>query len=191
MSIYERIVTLRAPEIADLAQLHAWSNSNELWSQLVGWHFPYSTRSTEQWIRSRNDNDQINQVFVIETADRELVGTANLVDINWKNRGAIHGVMIGNPEARGKGYALDAVMALMRYAFDELGLERMESTVLSSNPRSLHFYTRKCGWTLEGTRRRAAFRQGGFVDLNMIGIVRDDYIAHAQRTRYWSGHAEE
>lgn len=188
MPISGRIVTLRAPELDDLAPLHAWSNSNELWSQLVGWHFPYSARSTEQWIRSRNDNDPTNQVFAIDTQNGELVGTANLVDIDWKNRCAFHGVMIGNPEARGKGYALDAVMALMRYAFDELGLERMESTVLGSNPRSLNFYTQKCGWTLEGTRRRAAYRQGGFIDLNMIGIVRDDYIGHARRTGYWDDH---
>jgi RimJ/RimL family protein N-acetyltransferase len=186
MSIHGNIVVLRAPDLCDLDTLHTWSNSREIWSQLVGWHFPYSRRSTEHWIRNRNDNDQSNQVFAIDTAEGELIGTINLVNIDWKNRSAFHGIMIGNPAARGQGYALDAVMTIMRYAFDELGLERLDTSLIDYNERSRSFYTRKCGWAYEGVRRRAIYRNGQYHDLILIGILRAEYQCHADATRYWS-----
>ena len=54
MNIKGRIVTLRAIEMDDLELLAQWSNSPELWQNLVGWHFPYSELSTEQYIKNIN-----------------------------------------------------------------------------------------------------------------------------------------
>lgn len=51
------------------------------------------------------------QNFSIETEEMGLIGTVNLVDIDWKNRNAFNGIMLGDKDSRGKGYALDAVMA--------------------------------------------------------------------------------
>lgn len=51
---------------------------------------------------------------------------ATLRDIDWKNRKAHHGMKLANKERRGKGIGTDTVMAIMRYAFDELGLNRLD-----------------------------------------------------------------
>ena len=100
-------------------------------------------------------------------------------------------MMIGNPQARGKGYALDTVMALMRYAFDELGLERLDGSLIDYNERSRSFYLRKCGWSHEGTRRRAIYRNGQFYDLSLVGILRDEYKRLVDTTGYWTdAHAD-
>ena len=110
MNIHGKIVTLRAPELSDVAQLHKWSNDPEIWHMLGGWHFPFSSRSTEDWVRSRKDNNLTDHVFCIDTPEHGLIGTANIINIDWKNKTAFHGMMIGQENIRGKGYAPNAFM---------------------------------------------------------------------------------
>lgn len=185
MNIHGKIVTLRAPELADVPKLHRWSNDPELWSMLGGWHFPFSSRSTEDWVRSREDGNQTDHVFCIETPEEGMIGTANLVNIDWKNRTAFHGIMIGEENLRGKGYALDAVFAIMRYAFMELGLNRLDSDIIAYNQRSLKFYLEKCGWQREGVRRDWYHRNGQFHDRVLVGVTHRDYLDILDQNQYW------
>ena len=73
MNIKGKIVTLRALEIEDLPLLTKWSNSPEIWYNLGGWHFPYSSLSTEEYIRNINNNDMKFQNFAIETEEMGLL----------------------------------------------------------------------------------------------------------------------
>ena len=172
MNIKGKLVTLRAPEAADVPKLHRWSNDPELWDMLGGWHFPFSSRSTEAWVAGRNAASLTDHVLCIEAPDAELIGTINLVDIDWKNRNAFHGMMIGEPRARGQGYALDALFALMRHAFVELGLQRLDGDIIAYNQRSLRFYLEKAGWKQEGVRRDWHYRHGRFHDKVLVGVTR-------------------
>ena len=100
MQIKGKFVTLRAPELKDISDLHAWSNDPDLWNMLGGWHFPYSSRSTEEWIRNRKDGNLTDHVLCIETPEDGLIGTANIINIDWKNKNAFHGMMIGKANLR-------------------------------------------------------------------------------------------
>lgn len=185
MNIQGKVVRLRAIEESDLDDINKWSNSPELWKWLGGWHFPYSKRNTEGWIRSINNNDQINQIFAIDTEDNGLIGTANIINIDWKNKNAFHGMMLGDKETRGKGYAVDTVMAVMRYAFDELGFQRLDGDLIAYNKASLKFYTEKCGWEIEGTKKNWFYRQGQYHDKIIVGITKELYQLHCEKTNYW------
>jgi RimJ/RimL family protein N-acetyltransferase len=185
MNICGKIVTLRAPELEDVPKLHKWSNDPELWNMLGGWHFPFSSRSTEAWVRGRADGNLTDHVFCIEVPDAGVIGTANLVNIDWKNRTAFHGMMIGETELRGKGYALDTVFAIMRYAFMELGLNRLDSDIIAYNQRSTKFYLEKCGWKEEGVRKDWYYRDGKFHDKVLIGVTRVDYLQAVAARNYW------
>lgn len=175
MNIEGNSVTLRAIELKDVDSLNQWANSPEIWNMLGGWHFPYSTMNTEQWIKSINNNDQKNQVFAIDTEEHGLIGTANLVNIDWKNRNAFHGIMLGNKNTRGKGYAQDTVLSLMHYAFNELGLNRLDGDMIATNERSIEFYTKKCGWIVEGIKKEWFYRNGRFHDKVVVGITKPQY----------------
>lgn len=82
MLIVGNKVKLRSLEFTDLEKLNEWSNDPSLWKLLGGWHFPYSRRSTEIWIRNIDDNNMKNYVFGIENDVGELIGTANLINID-------------------------------------------------------------------------------------------------------------
>jgi len=101
-------------------------------------------KDTEKWYEALHVNS-LNQRYAIETTEHGIIGTANLVDINWKDRNAFHGILIGEKDTRGKGYALDTIMAIMRYSFEELGLNRLDTTIIANNEASLKLYIDKCG----------------------------------------------
>lgn len=184
MSIKGKVVTLRAIEEHDLDTLHRWGNDPDLWATLGGWRFPSSMRQTRAWFDGLA-GDPLNQRFAIDYPGVGLVGTANLVDINWKDSNAFHGMMIGDPDMRGKGVGVDVIMAIMRYAFDELHLRRLDGSMIAYNEASLGVYLGKCAWKEEGRQRDWYYRGGRYWDRIMVGVHCDDYRALVETSGYW------
>ena len=89
MNIHGKKIILRAIEEEDLALIHQWSNDPEINYNLGGWHFPSSRQDQQKWFQSLSlkNNDQR---FAIETKEDGLIGMANLVDINWKDRNKLN-----------------------------------------------------------------------------------------------------
>ena len=183
MNILGRRVVLRALEEADAPLLHAWSNDPGLWHGLGGWHFPTAPAATRAWIAAQSAASP-DQRFAV-TLEGALLGTANLVEIDWKNRHAHHGMMIGPGAQRGQGIGTDTIMAVMRYAFDELGLERLDGSIIEHNEASRRAYVDRCGWVVEGRQRRWFHRGGRFWDRIIVGVTREDYRTLIERGAYW------
>src|SRR5690606_36816298 len=128
----------------DLALLKKWSSDPEINYMLGGWHFPSSLQDQEKWYNSLAMGSN-NQRFAIEVKDIGLIGMANLVEVNWTDRNAFHGMLLGDKETRGKGYGVDTIMAINRYAVEELALMRLNSTIIANNDAPIGVYTKKCG----------------------------------------------
>lgn len=186
MNVYGKKVTLRAPETHDIELLNKWANDTDIWRVMGGWHFPYSRLSTERWLSNLNNDDPAGLRFCIDTRDHGLIGTASLIEIDWKNRHAWHGIMLGDKEIRGAGFGLDTVMAIMRYAFDELGLTRLDGGMIETNTRSISFYTKSCGWEIEGRRRNWFYSDGRYLDHILVGVTRERYRQLVEETGYWN-----
>ena len=153
MNIHGKRVVLRGIEEEDLPLLHKWANDPEIRHQLGGRHFPSSMDYELRWFASLQ-TDHLNQRFAIDVPELGLIGTANLVEIDWKNNHAHHGMMLGDKGIRGMGYGIDTIMAVERYAFEELHLERLDGSMIEYNQASLNVYCGKCGWREEGRSRR-------------------------------------
>lgn len=184
MNITGKKVLLRAIEIKDAEFLHRWANDPDISYLLGGWHFPGSSIYTSQWIEGLC-HDTLNQRFAIEVPELGLIGTANLVDIDWKNNHAFHGMMLGDKDIRGKGYGIDTIMAIMRYAFEELHFERLDGSIIEYNQVSYNIYTLKCGWKEEGRQRNWYFRKNRYWDQIIVGVTRQDYFDLVSKNNYW------
>ena len=183
MNIKGKIVTLRQMSSGDLQMICDMFNDPELEDLVVGWAFPLSIEQQQQWFE-KNIGDQRNFRFIIETPDDGAVGIATLVDIDWKNRRATHGIKLANKERRSKGIGTDSVMAVMRYAFDELGLHRLDGSWFDFNTASINLY-KKCGWKEEGVRREYVFKRGEWRDLTVVGVLESDYRKLVASNHYW------
>ncbi|MEV0321260.1 GNAT family N-acetyltransferase [Streptomyces sp. NPDC050658] len=77
------------------------------------------------------------------------------------------------PAARGRGIAPRALAALTRWAFDEVGLHRLELTHSVANEASCRVAL-KTGFEPEGTKRSAVLHADGWHDMHLHALVRAD-----------------
>ena len=188
MNIYGKRVLLRAMEMEDCEFVRGMFNDPEIENLVIGWAFPLSKYSQIKWYE--NNNDKHNFRFIIETKEDGAIGVATLLDIDWKNRMAQHGIKLAKKYIRGKGYGTDAVMAIMRYAFDELGLNRLNGSWFPENIPSKTMYM-KCGWKEEGIRRNYIFKHGEYRDLVETGVLASDYYQLIEDNHYWDNTDEQ
>lgn len=184
MYLYGKKVKLRAMEEEDSEMFRELTNSPDFEKMVIGWSFPVSKKNQAEWFANcKNDPSKLR--YVIETEEDGAVGMLGLRDIDWKNGVASGlGMRIAKKELRGRGLATDACMTLMRYAFNELRLNRLNERALSYNKPSLRVLE-KVGFKIEGVQRQAIYKNGQFNDLVMMGCLKSDYEELIAANHYW------
>ena len=185
MNIQGKQLILRAIEEQDLDRLHKWANDPVTQDGLSELHFPSSMDFHRTWFQTLK-SDRFNHRFVVEVPEVGIIGISSIMNIDWRNRHAWHGLVLGESSHRGKGYGIDAIMATMRYAFEELNLERLDGSMIEYNKLSISTYCgKRLGWKEEGRRRNYFFRKGRYWDQIVVGITRQDYQELIAKTGYW------
>lgn len=184
MELYGKKVVLRAVEEEDIEMLRELTNRPDFEKMIVGWSFPVSKKDQSEWYANcKNDMRRIR--YTIVTEEDGPVGMIGLRDIDWKNGVASGlGMRIAKKEIRTRGLATDAWMTLMKYAFTELRLNRINGSALEYNKASLRV-CEKVGFKVEGVQRQAVFKDGEFVDLVIMGCLKSDYEALIAENHYW------
>jgi|Deesub1362B_J571_1020462.scaffolds.fasta_scaffold00026_130 RimJ/RimL family protein N-acetyltransferase len=173
--IYGEGVRLRAIEREDIPTFMRWFNDPEVRRYLTTYE-PMSRAKEERWFEEylTRQNDLILAIEAREGGTWVHIGNIGLHRIDWKNRTATLGIVIGEKEYWGRGYGTEAVRTMLRYAFLELGLNRVELETFSFNPRAIRCYE-KAGFKREGVRRQALHRDGSFHDVILMGILRSEF----------------
>lgn len=178
MNIYGKKVILRALEVEDMPYLREMINDPEMERMVVGWSFPVSEKQQSEWYnRVIGDNRNLRFAIVYEG---KFVGVSTLVQIDWKNRSADHGIKLCNDTPKRVGIGTDAVFATMRYAFEELQLNRIYTGILDYNVASQKLYE-KCGWRVEGNYRQSVFKNNAYHDEIRVAILRGEYFEWKER----------
>ncbi|WP_203522500.1 GNAT family N-acetyltransferase [Fusobacterium sp. IOR10] len=183
MNIEGKLVTLRAIEKEDLEFMRTMLNDSEMENLVVGWAFPVSKYQQEKWYEN-NIQNQNNLRFIIEDKFGEVIGQANLSNIDWKNRKATRGIKLAKEKIRGKGFGTDAIMTLTKYAFEELQLNRLDIFILEENIVSQKLAI-KTGVVIEGKKRNCIFKNGKYHNLLIGGILKSDYKKLIEKNNYW------
>jgi ribosomal-protein-alanine N-acetyltransferase len=111
-------------------------------------------------------------LFVFRKADDRLVGGVNLRDVRrGVSQSAAFGYWVGQPFAR-QGYIGDAVRTVSAFAFQSLGLHRLEAACLPENEASRRLLLR-AGFEPEGRARGYLKINGVWRDHLLFGLVRD------------------
>jgi len=186
VKIIGKLVVLRAVEEGDIPHLARWANDAVTQDGIGEMHFPSSLDFHREWFNGLK-SDPHNQRLVVEVPDYGIIGITSLMGIDWRNRHAHHGLVLGEAAQRGMGYGVDAILSTMRFAFEEMGLERLDGAMIEYNQASINTYCgKKCGWQEEGRRRNYYYRKGRFWDQIVVGVTCSDYRDLIERTNYWS-----
>lgn len=184
MELRGKKVVLRAVEEEDLEMLRVLTNSPDYEKMIVGWSFPISKREQQEWFSNCKNGLKTIRYTIVTESDGP-VGMIGLKDIDWKNGTASGlGMRIAKKDIRTKGLATDAWMTLMKYAFNELRLNRINGSALEYNAASLRV-CEKVGFKVEGVQRKAVFKNGEFHNLVIMGCLKEDYEALVSSNHYW------
>jgi len=167
-------VILRAVESSDVPVLWEWMQDEELMRLR---DYPMPPTSLEQARREfEESSDECGQRLhlAITTLDGELIGETTLRDIDQRNRGAIFTIAIGKRENWGHGYGSDATRCLMKYAFEQMNLHRIDLFVHATNERAIKAYE-KCGFQHDGRIRQAHYMDGRYSDVLLMGLLYEDF----------------
>lgn len=164
---------LRAIERSDIPAFLRWFNDPEVRSNLTA-TWPPSQAGEEIWFEKQL-GDENRHNLAIETAEGVHIGVLGFHEMDWKNRCAGCGIVIGEKAFWDQGYGTDALQTLLRFAFDELNLHRVFLHVFDFNERGIRCYE-KVGFLHEGRLRQSRFTGGRYVDDLVMTVLRDDWL---------------
>jgi RimJ/RimL family protein N-acetyltransferase len=153
---------LRAPRLGDAKAIAALANDRHVAENTARIPHPYRLPDAKAWIGGANKNSDEEQ-YVITLADGTLIGGCGL-ELRDGPAPEI-GYWLGQPYWR-KGYATEALHALVDHAFGDLDHEALQSSARVTNPASRRVLE-KCGfqWTSVGLCRIRAIHSSAPVDL--------------------------
>ena len=167
-------VYLRALEPDDYKLSVKWRNDDEIISMVGGPKHYVSQERERQWVlNSINNNDKLVLAICLVENDK-YIGNIMMQEVDYINRSCHIPILIGDKNEWNKGYATEARMILLKFAFDERGMERVFATVVDNNQASIRMH-QKCGYKVEGIMRNAVFKGGKFHDLTMLAVLKDDF----------------
>lgn len=164
-------VRLRPLLKQDASILYEWITDRNLMIHNVP-YFPVSETDHEAWVEKMMSKRSDLVLFVIEElSTRQSIGTCQLLNINWIHRSAELQIRIGNEAYQSKGFGIEAVKLLCEFGFSDLNLHRVYLHVFASNERAIRSYE-KCGFQNEGTLIEAAFINGVWADVLVMGLTK-------------------
>jgi RimJ/RimL family protein N-acetyltransferase len=168
-------VNLRRLEEEDLEKELQWLSDPEV-TRLTqaGYSLPVTRAQVQEMFKEAIRGERL--FFAVETKDGTLIGDAALHPIDEKNRLGELLITIGEKGYWNKGYGTDTILLLLKLAFQEVNLQKVELRVFEYNERAIKVYE-KCGFKREGVRRRALFRDGRYYDQILMGILREEFTA--------------
>ena len=117
------------------------------------------------------DNKAI-RYSIIELDSNEIIGSRGFNSFDFDNDKTEIGYDIAK-NYWGKGYAPEAISALLNCAFNSLNFNRVEAKVEPENLNSIKVLL-KLNFTLEGTLRKAEKSKGRYVDLKIFSKLKTD-----------------
>jgi len=158
-TLHTERLTLRAPRLADIDAIVRFANDRRVAENTARLPHPYGVADAEQFIAS--SNRQNGEATFIVALDDQPIGVCG---VSPQNGAAEIGYWIGAP-FWGRGYATEAVRAVIDHAFGELGHAALQAGPRVSNPASRRVLE-KCGfqWTAVALYRIRAINSAAPID---------------------------
>ncbi|WP_291566097.1 MULTISPECIES: GNAT family N-acetyltransferase [unclassified Clostridium] len=120
------------------------------------------------------DKSSCNQA-IVDNSNEKLIGYAGIVQISEINLSGEYFIFIGDKSYHGKGVGTFVTKEIVKYGFEDLGLNRIMLTASEKNVGALKAYT-KANFKTEGIMRQAFYRDGSFHDKIIMGILKEEWI---------------
>ena len=168
-----RLRQLRASDVGDLFAIFSDPEVMRYWS-----HAPFRSMQQAKWYLRDIDAGRINQTHyqwgIALNGDDRVIGTTTLFALNPKHRRAEIGYAVKGSQWR-KGYAREALSALINHAFGRLEYRRLEADIDPRNTASRRL-VETLGFRLEGELRERWLVEGDIQHSAIYGLLAREYV---------------
>lgn len=174
-------LVLRDWAATDMADLVEGLNDLAVAKWLAFVPHPYTRQDAERWIRHcetklSNASTQTGYELAIELkTERKVIGGVSLTRLSRLHGTAGGGIWL-SASYQGHGYGSEAFGEKIRFAFEDLGLRRLENGFFKGNDASRAMQER-FGFKLEGEKRRAyrCMADGELKDECLTGLLKEEW----------------
>lgn len=169
----ERLI-LRKLKISDDKDIFEYAKDPEV-SRYVTWE-PHKSiedaRAFINWNLERYNKGEIGEWAIELKETGRVIGSIGFVELDRINFCGTVGYALSR-KYWGKGIMTEAVRRIICFAFEEMGLNRVEAVHIPENEASGRVM-QKAGMMYEGLLRQRMFAKGRFWDLKQYAIIKDD-----------------
>jgi RimJ/RimL family protein N-acetyltransferase len=166
-------VKLREFRLADAPAVHRWFNDERVTADLVGRRETFDAGDARRWVgRAIEVGADCKWAITIDGSD-DAVGFVALFGLD-RETGPELAVLVGEPNAWGKGVAREAERQACVHAFEDHGAHRVHAEIPSTNWAAQKVVT-FLGFKREGVMRRAIRRGGEAIDNEVWGLLPEDF----------------
>jgi RimJ/RimL family protein N-acetyltransferase len=168
---------LRPFRMADASTIQRLAGDRLIADTTLSIPHPYEDGMAEKWIQTHRSDFESGTfaIFAIVVCEGEqLIGAISLQINRDINKGEL-GYWVGKPYWN-LGYATEATITMLDWAFNALDLNRVSAKHFARNPSSGRVME-KAGMRLEGTARQDTLKWGAYEDLVRYGVVREDWVS--------------
>ena len=164
-------IKLRALTKDDAKISWTWRNNENIRYFYSGHPFFINQEKEEAWLAKISGSDiPLTSFGIEELENNSLIGMAFLKEINLMHRTAEFAIFIGEENAKGKGYAKEATIKTIEFAFNNLNLNRVFLKVQEDNIKAIKLYE-KCKFKREGILRECIYKNGHYINEIVMSIL--------------------
>lgn len=162
---------VRPVEDRDFPLFHEWMNDPDI-SWWMDYEGPFTLDEIERDIEKAHEE---GLPFTIEFESKPI-GRIGLNRFRQQSRVASTYLFIGDPAARGRGLATDAMTALLEFAFNDRRVRMIDLMVLAENDAAIRTY-KACGFREDGRLRERSWKGDHWMDHLWMSITAEEFSA--------------
>jgi RimJ/RimL family protein N-acetyltransferase len=176
MALEGELVLLREERPEDMKYLVALRNDldTQAWSKTLPPDYTESMYMKRFEAREFSFDRDDGRFIIVSKNNQEFAGT---ISYTWSNPrwGAAIGIMVSK-KFWGSGFAFDAQEVLLKFMFQELGLQVIRLYTHSGNPAAIGL-AEKSGFQISVRQREAIYKNGKLYDNLSMDLLREEYFA--------------
>lgn len=127
-----------------------------------------------QWLEKLKESTERKEFVIVRRDSNIPIGTVGLSNIDFQNHKAELGIMIGETKEWGKGLAAESCFLLLKFAFQELKLNKVYLRVFEGNTPAIRLYG-KIGFIKEGLLREEIRKDGEYCNIFYMSFLKKDW----------------
>ena len=124
-------------------------------------------------IHKKGIYDAMNFV-ICQKETKKVIGICALKNVDLINKSCLCSILMDFDEDFDNENRIETMRLLMKFAFEELNLNRIGLWVFDYDKRSIKNF-KKCGMKVEGIMREGVYNEGRYHDMYFMGILKSEY----------------